>query len=61
MGLLGVWLLASWRYPLNDTEIAARQGLVYGAALAMMVAWLLFAYWKQEQAHKRVVTTVSVQ
>jgi hypothetical protein len=61
VGLLSVWLVAASRYPLNDTEIAARQGLVYGAAITVMVAWLLFAYWKQEQAHKRVVTMISVQ
>jgi hypothetical protein len=59
--LLSVWLVAASRYPLNDTEIAARQGLVYGAALTVMVAWLLFAYWKQEKAPKRVVTMVSAQ
>jgi hypothetical protein len=58
VGLLGVWLFASTRYPLNDTRIAARQGLVYGVSLAVMIAWLSFAYWKQEQAHGKVVTTV---
>jgi hypothetical protein len=26
--------------------------------LGVMVAWLLFAYWKQEQAQKKVVTIV---
>ena len=61
VGLFGVWLSSSWRYPLNDTAIAARQGLVYAVALAVMIAWLLFAYWRQEQAHKRVVTMVSTQ
>ena len=57
-GLLGVWLIASSRYPLNDTHIAARQGLVYGVALAVMIAWLLFAYWRQEQAQKKVSAVV---
>jgi hypothetical protein len=61
VGLLGVWVFAASRYSLNDTEIAARQGVTYGIALAVMIAWLLFAYWKQEQAHKRGVTMVSVQ
>lgn len=53
-GLLAVWLFASGRYPLNDTPIAGRQNVVYGIALAVMVAWLIFAYWKQEQAHQKV-------
>ena len=59
-GLLVVWILTSWRYPLNHTEIAARQGLVYGGSLAVMVAWLLLAYWKQEQAAKKVAAVVNV-
>ena len=59
VGLLVVWLLASSRYPLNDTEIAARQGWVYLGSLAVMVAWLSYGYWKQEQAHQEVVTVVS--
>jgi len=58
VGLLGVWVFASSRYPLNDTEIAPKQGLIYGIALGVMVAWLLFAYWKQEQAHNKVTTIV---
>ncbi len=60
VGLLGVWLLSSWRYPLNNTEIAARQGWIYGGSLAVMVAWLLYAYWRQEQAHKKVTTAIPV-
>lgn len=59
VGLLVVWLLASSRYPLNNTEIAARQGWVYLGSLAVMVAWLSFGYWKQEQAHRKVVSVVS--
>jgi hypothetical protein len=58
--LLAVWVFASSRYPLNNTDIAARQGTVYGAALGVMVAWLLFAYWRQEQAHKDVNASVAV-
>ena len=58
LGLLGVWLFASWRYPLNDTEIAARQGWVYGLSLAVMIAWLLFAYWRQEQAAKNIAAVI---
>lgn len=58
LGLLAVWLFASSRYPLNHTEIASRQALVYSFGLLVIVAWLSFAYWKQEQAHKKVVTTV---
>jgi hypothetical protein len=53
LGLLGVWLFASSRYELNHTGIAGRQGLVYGLALGVMSLWLLFAYWKQEQALKK--------
>jgi hypothetical protein len=52
-GLLGVWIFASSHYELNHTKIAGRQGIVYGLALGIMVIWLLFAYWKQEQARKR--------
>jgi hypothetical protein len=59
MGLLVVWLIASSRYPLNNTEIASRQGWVYFGSLVVMVAWLSFGYWKQEQAHRKVVTVVS--
>jgi hypothetical protein len=59
VGLLSVWVFASSRYPLNDTRIAARQGLVYVVALAVMIAWLSFAYWRQEQAHRKVVSMVS--
>lgn len=58
VGLFGVWLFASWRYPLNNTDIAARQNIIYGLVVAIMIAWLSFAYWKQEQAHQKVVTTV---
>ena len=54
LGLLGVWIFASNRYELNHTDIAPRQGFVFGLALGMMAAWLLFAYWKQEQARKRM-------
>ncbi len=61
VGLLAVWLFASWRYPLNDTEIAARQGWIYALVLGVMVVWLLFAYWKQEQAHQKIPTTISAQ
>jgi hypothetical protein len=50
LGLLGVWIFASPRYALDHTGIAARQGIVYGLSLGVMAVWLLFAYWKQEQA-----------
>ena len=53
LGLLGVWIIASPRYELNHTEIAARQGTVYGLSLAVMGIWLLVAYWKQEQGRKK--------
>jgi hypothetical protein len=53
LGLLGVWIIASPRYALNHTAIAAGQGIVYGLALAFMGIWLLVAYWRQEQARKK--------
>ena len=54
LGLLGVWFFASSRYALNHTEIAGRQGVIYGLALGTMAIWLLLAYWKQEQARKKM-------
>jgi len=59
VGLLVVWVVASSRYPLNDTPIAARQGWVYAISLVVMISWLLFAYWKQEQAHQKVSMMVA--
>jgi len=53
LGWLGVWIFASSRYPLNNTDIASRQGMAYMLALAVTALWLLFAYWKQEQARKK--------
>ncbi len=52
LGLIGVWLAASWRYPLNDTDIAIRQNWIYGIVLVIMASWLLYGYWKQEQARR---------
>jgi len=52
LGLLGVWAVAFPRYERNHTEIAGKQGLIYGLALATMAVWLLIAYWQQEQARK---------
>jgi hypothetical protein len=59
VGLLGVWLFAFSRYPLNNTGIAARQGVGYAAVLGVLIVWLSFAYWKQEQAAKKAMTMVS--
>ena len=53
LGLLGVWAVAFPRYERNHTEIAGKQGLIYGLALATMAVWLLIAYWQQEQARKK--------
>jgi hypothetical protein len=53
LGALGVWIFASPRYELHHTEIASRQGVAYGLALGVMAIWLLYAYWKQEQARKK--------
>lgn len=52
LGWLGVWIYGSSRYPLNNTDIASRQGWAYGICLAIISVWLLYAYWKQEQARK---------
>jgi membrane protein CcdC involved in cytochrome C biogenesis len=52
LGLLAVWTITSPRYRLTHTEIATRQGIVFGVALGVVCAWLLFVYWKQEQARK---------
>jgi len=54
LGLLVIWVFAFFQYDLNHTEIASRQNLVYGLALGIMAVWLLFAYWKQEQARKEM-------
>ena len=61
VGLLGVWVTSSWRYPLNDTPIAARQGWIYAILLVVLIGCLLFAYWKQEQAAQKVTTAVRAQ
>ena len=53
LGLLAVWIFASSRYPITHTDIAARQGIAYGLALTVMSAWLLFAYWRQQQEKKK--------
>jgi hypothetical protein len=50
LGLLGVWMFTSSRYELNHTRIAGRQGVAYFISLVVSAGWLLFAYWKQEQA-----------
>jgi len=53
LGWLGIWIFASSHYPLNSTDIAAKQGMVYMLSLTVIAAWLLFAYWKQEQVVKK--------
>jgi len=54
LGLFVIWVFAFFQYDLNHTEIASRQNLVYGLAFGIMAVWLLFAYWKQEQARKEM-------
>jgi hypothetical protein len=54
IGLLVAWLLGTSRYEINDTQVAGRQALLYGFSLGVMLAWLSYAYWKQEQARKKV-------
>lgn len=58
LALLGVWLFAASKYPIDHTPIAARQGLAYGFTLVFLNLWLLFGYWKQEQAQQKVTRTV---
>ena len=52
LGWLAVWIIGSSRYPLNNTKIASQQGLTYVITLTIIVVWLLYAYWRQEQARK---------
>jgi hypothetical protein len=52
LGWLGVWIIGSSHYPLNNTKIAGQQGLTYAIALTIIAVWLLYAYWRQEQARK---------
>jgi hypothetical protein len=53
LGLLGLSIFAFPRFELNHTEIASRQALVFTVSVAVMSVWLLYAYWKQEQARKK--------
>ena len=60
IGLLVVWGIGLFRYPLNQTEIAGRQALTYGLTLVTILAWLSFAYVQQERARKKMETKVMV-
>jgi hypothetical protein len=60
IGLLVVWGIGIFRYPLNHTAIAGRQGVVYGLALVVILGWLFFAYVQQERARKKIETKVPV-
>lgn len=53
LGLLGLSIFALPRFELNHIEIASRQALVFTVSVAVMSVWLLYAYWKQEQARKK--------
>jgi len=53
LGLLGVWFVGLTRYDFNHTEIAGRQSVVFALALAVIGAWMLYGYWKQEKAVKK--------
>jgi hypothetical protein len=59
LGELVVWIIASPRYPLNNTAIASQQGVVYEIALAAMAVWYLYAYWKQEQQVQKSKTLIT--
>ena len=52
LGWLAVWIIGLSRYPLNNTKIAGQQGLTYAITLTIITVWLLYAYWRQEQARK---------
>ena len=52
LGLLGVSLFAFPSFNLDHTAIASRQAVVFTVATAIMSVWMLYAYWKQEQARK---------
>ena len=52
LGLFAVSLFFG-RYDLSHTAIAYRQAGVFRIATAVMSMWLLYAYWKQEQARKK--------
>jgi hypothetical protein len=58
IGLLVVWVMGLFRYPLNNTSIAVKQAWVFGVALVVIVGWLSYAYLKQEQARKKVETKI---
>ncbi len=60
IGLLVVWGIGLFRYPLNHTDIAGRQGLVYGLTLVIVLGWLSFAYVQQERERKKIETKVPV-
>jgi hypothetical protein len=56
IGLLVVWVIGLFRYPLNHTGIARGQALAYGLSLVVILSWLSYAYLKQEQARKKLET-----
>jgi len=58
VGLLVVWLVGAFRYGYDHTTIAGKQSLVYLLALVVLLAWLSYSYWRQEQARKKIATIV---
>jgi len=59
IGQLAVWMIYSWQFPLNTTQIAVRQNWGYGITLAIVTFWYVFAYWKQGEVNKKSKTPIS--
>jgi len=53
VGLFAISVIAFPFFDLNHTEIASRQAPVFQLASGLMSAWLLYAYWKQEQVQQK--------
>jgi len=61
LGLFAISLLAFPHFDLNHTAIASRQAQMFAIATAIISAWLLYAYWQQEQARKKTSTAVIIK
>ena len=60
LGLFVVSLIAFPFFNLTHTEISARQADAFKVVTGLMAVWLLFAYWKQEQAFQKLKSSRSV-
>jgi len=59
VGLFAISVIAFPFFELNHTEIASRQAPVFQLATGLMSAWLLYAYWKQEQVQQKPQASLS--